>query len=217
MYVDNSWLSLLHPHEFSDNFSDMDGFQDGGYIWAQGVLSYHLIKVPWVDPTLPLLKCLILKMYTSRLLESGYDVRLPTGLHEIAQNCYHLIVIKWKFGLMAHLALLMCRNGHWIFYLIKCLNRPDIRSIPIHLAEYTLHVKKEVFLNIKYRSVLQLSTYISGQKYISNQHMQSFCKDPETTKSHGSHHGSRGQAATMGAWQPWVTGRGGGGPPNPSC
>ena len=47
MYVENDWLSLLHPHEFSDNFSDMDGFQDGGYIWAQGVLSYHLIKVPW--------------------------------------------------------------------------------------------------------------------------------------------------------------------------
>ena len=44
MYVDNSWLSLLHPHEFSDNFSDMDGFQDGGYIWAQGVLQYHLIE-----------------------------------------------------------------------------------------------------------------------------------------------------------------------------
>ena len=95
-----------------------------------------------VYPTLPLLKCLILKMYTSRLLESGYDVRLPTGLLKIAQNCYHLIVTKWKFGLTAHLALLMCRNGHWIFYLIKCLNRPDIRSIPIHLAEYTLHVKK---------------------------------------------------------------------------
>ena len=38
MYVENGWLSLdpiyllLHPHEFSDNFSDMDGFQDGGYI-----------------------------------------------------------------------------------------------------------------------------------------------------------------------------------------
>ena len=38
-YVDNSWLSLgpiylllLHPYKFSDNFSDMDGFQDGGYI-----------------------------------------------------------------------------------------------------------------------------------------------------------------------------------------
>ena len=53
MYVDNSWLSLdpiylslLHPHKFSGNFSDMDGFQDGGYIWAQGVLQYHLIKVP---------------------------------------------------------------------------------------------------------------------------------------------------------------------------
>ena len=25
----------------------MDGFQDGGYIWAQGVLQYHLIEVPW--------------------------------------------------------------------------------------------------------------------------------------------------------------------------
>ena len=39
MYVENGWLSLdpiylslLHPHELSDNFSDMDGFQDGGYI-----------------------------------------------------------------------------------------------------------------------------------------------------------------------------------------
>ena len=41
-------ISLLHPHEFSDNFSDMDGFQDGGYICAQGVLSYHLIKVPCI-------------------------------------------------------------------------------------------------------------------------------------------------------------------------
>ena len=30
---------IQHPHEFSDNFSDMDGFQDGGYICAQGVLS----------------------------------------------------------------------------------------------------------------------------------------------------------------------------------
>ena len=26
--------------------ADMDGFQDGGYIWAQGVLQYHLIEVP---------------------------------------------------------------------------------------------------------------------------------------------------------------------------
>ena len=25
----------------------MDGFQDGGYIWAQGDLSYHVTKVPW--------------------------------------------------------------------------------------------------------------------------------------------------------------------------
>ena len=56
MYVDNSWLSLdpiylslLHPHKFSDNFSDMDGFEDGGYIWAQGVLQYHLIEVPWIQ------------------------------------------------------------------------------------------------------------------------------------------------------------------------
>ena len=51
MYVENGWLSLdpiylsllhpveieylfsfLHPHEFSDNFSDIDGFQDGRYI-----------------------------------------------------------------------------------------------------------------------------------------------------------------------------------------
>ena len=54
MYVDKSWqsldpiyLSLLQSHKFSDNFSDMDGFQDGGYIWAQGVLKYHLIEVPW--------------------------------------------------------------------------------------------------------------------------------------------------------------------------
>ena len=51
MYADNSWLSwdpiylsLLHPNKFSDNFSDMDGFQDGGYIWAQGVLQYNLVK-----------------------------------------------------------------------------------------------------------------------------------------------------------------------------
>ena len=48
MYVENGWLSLdpiylslLHPHEFSDNFSDMDGFQDSG---AQGVLQYNLLK-----------------------------------------------------------------------------------------------------------------------------------------------------------------------------
>ena len=27
-----SYLSLLHPYEFSDNFSDTDGFKDGGYI-----------------------------------------------------------------------------------------------------------------------------------------------------------------------------------------
>ena len=39
MYVENGWLSidpiyllLLYPHEFSDNFSDMDGFKDGEYI-----------------------------------------------------------------------------------------------------------------------------------------------------------------------------------------
>ena len=32
----------------------MDGFQDGGYIWAQGVLQYHLIEVPCQSPdTLP--------------------------------------------------------------------------------------------------------------------------------------------------------------------
>ena len=55
MYVENSWLSLdpiylslLHPHEFSNNFSDMDGFKDGEYIWAQGVwvtilLKYHVL------------------------------------------------------------------------------------------------------------------------------------------------------------------------------
>ena len=36
MYVENGWLSidhiylsLLHSHKFSGNFSDMDGFQDG--------------------------------------------------------------------------------------------------------------------------------------------------------------------------------------------
>ena len=47
MYVENGWrsldptyLSLLFLHKFSDNFSDMD-------VHAQGVLSYHLIKVPW--------------------------------------------------------------------------------------------------------------------------------------------------------------------------
>ena len=56
MYVENGWLSLnpiylslLHPYEFSDNFSDMDGFQNGGYIWAQGVLQYNLIEVPWLS------------------------------------------------------------------------------------------------------------------------------------------------------------------------
>ena len=39
MDVENGWLSidpihlsLLHPHEFLDNFLDMDGFQDGGYM-----------------------------------------------------------------------------------------------------------------------------------------------------------------------------------------
>ena len=54
MYVENGWLSLnpiylslLHSHKLSDNFSDMR---------AQGVLSYHLIKVPW---------CLGIKMVTS--------------------------------------------------------------------------------------------------------------------------------------------------------
>ena len=56
MYAENNWLSLdpiylslLHSHKFSDNFSDMDGFQDGGYIRAQGVLQYHLIEVPWSE------------------------------------------------------------------------------------------------------------------------------------------------------------------------
>ena len=56
MYVENGWpsldpihLSLLHPHECSDNCSEMDGFQDGGYICAQGVLRYHLIKVLWTE------------------------------------------------------------------------------------------------------------------------------------------------------------------------
>ena len=53
MYVENGWLSLdpkylslLHSHKFSDNFLDMDRFQDGEYISAQGVLRYYLIKVP---------------------------------------------------------------------------------------------------------------------------------------------------------------------------
>ena len=39
MYVENGWLSLnpiylslLHPSAFLDNFADMDGFQNGGYI-----------------------------------------------------------------------------------------------------------------------------------------------------------------------------------------
>ena len=31
-------------------YSDMDGFQNGGYIWAQGVLQYHLIEVSWLYP-----------------------------------------------------------------------------------------------------------------------------------------------------------------------
>ena len=38
MYVVNGWLSLdpiylslMYSHKFSDNFSDMDGLQDGGY------------------------------------------------------------------------------------------------------------------------------------------------------------------------------------------
>ena len=42
MYVENGWLSLdpiylslLHSHKFSDNFSDMD-------VRAQDCLSYHL-------------------------------------------------------------------------------------------------------------------------------------------------------------------------------
>ena len=48
MHVENGWLSLdpiylslLHSHKFSDNFSDMD-------VRAQGVLSYHLIKLNFV-------------------------------------------------------------------------------------------------------------------------------------------------------------------------
>ena len=39
MYVEKGWLSLdpiylslLHSHKFSDNFSGMGEFQDGGYI-----------------------------------------------------------------------------------------------------------------------------------------------------------------------------------------
>ena len=50
MYVENGWLSLdpiylslLHSHKFSDNFSD--NFSDID-VRAQGVLTYHLIKVP---------------------------------------------------------------------------------------------------------------------------------------------------------------------------
>ena len=35
---------------YYQHFSDMDGFQDGGYIWAQGVLQYHLIEVPCIPP-----------------------------------------------------------------------------------------------------------------------------------------------------------------------
>ena len=48
MYVENGLLSLdpiylllLHSNKFSDNFSDMD-------VRAQGVLRYHLIKVPCI-------------------------------------------------------------------------------------------------------------------------------------------------------------------------
>ena len=50
MYIENGWLSLdpiylslLQSHKFSDNFSD---------VRAQGVLRYHLIKVPWIRPDL---------------------------------------------------------------------------------------------------------------------------------------------------------------------
>ena len=81
MYVENGWLSLdpiylslLHPHEISDNFSDMDGFQDGGYILAQGFLQYHLIKYHGRG---------VHSLWWSRLqwVPSGQFFKLFPGLH----------------------------------------------------------------------------------------------------------------------------------------
>ena len=59
MNVSWEWLAIIRSYlpiiaslaQILGQFSDMDGFQDGGYIWAQGVLSNHLIKVPWIIQT----------------------------------------------------------------------------------------------------------------------------------------------------------------------
>ena len=48
IHVIRAYLPIIASrHTNSRTISaDMDGFQDGGYIWAQGVLQYHLIEVP---------------------------------------------------------------------------------------------------------------------------------------------------------------------------
>ena len=47
-----SYLSIIPSRQTNSRTisADMDGFQDGGYIWAQGVLQYHPIEVPWSLP-----------------------------------------------------------------------------------------------------------------------------------------------------------------------
>ena len=49
IHVIRAYLSIIasRPTNSRTISADMDGFQDGGYIWAQSVLQYHLIKVPW--------------------------------------------------------------------------------------------------------------------------------------------------------------------------
>ena len=50
IHVIRAYLSIIASrHTNSRTISaDMDGFQDSGYIWAQGVLQYYLIEVvPW--------------------------------------------------------------------------------------------------------------------------------------------------------------------------
>ena len=62
MYVENGWLSLypiylplLHVHKFSDNFSDMDGFQDGDTserrVFCNTILlKYHASNIIFPSP-----------------------------------------------------------------------------------------------------------------------------------------------------------------------
>ena len=100
MYVENGWLSLdpiylslLHTHKFSD----MDGFQDGGYIWAQGVLSYHLIKVPWYYS---LLKKICQDFWVTKQDDSYQQDKIK--IHIVPYLYYLLIVLLLTQYLYVH-------------------------------------------------------------------------------------------------------------------